>query len=155
MGYLKDTVLDRKYVTVFPIAIWGPLNVSNSSRENAIRTNLGRNLEKMTLVQLDALLQELRGRILIDPEWPVCLHACGQANHAVLSAAEIGSAVAGVIHARKQAAAAAAKEPPAPTPNGGELLAPSFKRTLFWGGAALAAVLLVNQIQGGTNRAGF
>lgn len=174
MGFLTQTVVDGKNLTVFPIRVSIPLNAFNTSRENAARKNLATQLETFTLVQLDALLTEVRDLTLIDTEWPICVFACGAANHIIFSAAEVAAAVRGEIEFRKlfPGARGAATLPGAPstiletiqkaagtpTPKAAApapvVAAKSFDigRTLFWGGMAALAYLAATRI-GGTKRA--
>lgn len=154
MPFLQNAIIASKNVTVFPVPIVVPANVFNTSRENVIRLNLGRRLESFSLAQLNSLLFEIEGLLLLDVAWPVCLYSCGEANHAIVSAADIAEAVKGTIAALRANPATVPSPPPAPKPGALEFLSPSaFNRTLFWGGLVAVTILLANQLQGGTFRA--
>lgn len=157
MPFLQNAVIGGKNITVFPVPVVVPTNVFNTSRENVIRLNLGRRLESMSLFQLNALLSELDVLLQIDTEWPICLYSCGEANHAIISAAEMVGSVRGVIEAAKTKVTTTvdktpASVPPAPSPSGVEIVgAANLNRTLFWGGVIAVMILAANKLQGGTS----
>jgi hypothetical protein len=143
-------------LTVFPVKIRVPLSVSDSSRENAIRTNVGKQLETMTLVQLEDLQNELEGLVLINPDWPICIAACDTRSMATLTVGALLQAVQGEVDFRKMfpgprgaalepgAPSVIPPAPPPPAPGAGERLLPSAKkRKLLWAGALVLVLALV------------
>jgi hypothetical protein len=151
MPFLQTAIVGNQVITVFPVPIVVPVNVLNTSRENVVRMNLARRLESFSVSQLSSLLTEIEALLLLDPEWPVCLYSCGEANHAIVSAAEIAQAIKGAIEFVK---AQASIVPPAPKPGIAEGVSSiALNRTLFWGGVVAVTILLANQFIGGTRRA--
>lgn len=143
-------------VTVFPVKLRTPLSVSGSSRENAIRTNVGKQLETMTLFQLEEFQQELEGLILINPDWQICIASCDSKSMATLTAGAILQAVQGEVEFRKMfpgprgaalepgAPSTFQPTPPPPAPGPGEQMLPSAKRSnILWGLGLLLALAVV------------
>lgn len=164
LSFLQEAVIGGKSITTFVIPVRVPLNVYNTSRENAARMNLSKQLELMSATNLSLFLAELVGLASIDTEWPICLFSCGEANHIIFSVSEIAQAVSGEIEARKKTPATSVSPSASPTAtsqktpitNSGAStgINPSFiQGTIFWGGIAAVVILLARQFQGGTKRA--
>ena len=146
MPFITQKVINGRELTIFPIILAAPLSVSGSSRQNAIRVNVGKHLENLELVQLETLQEEVTNLVLIDPDWPICVALCDSNNIATISASELLQSVQGEIRFLMDMSETfpALTPAPAPKPEPKPTVPKSGDTTkLLWGGAAILALLLL------------